>query len=67
MSILICQMENYHLKEVIDKAVQNQGFCWIAIADHDTLEAYTEELYQYASSKNIKIICAVEYQLRLRS
>ncbi len=43
MSILICQMENYHLKEVIDKAVQNQVSV-IAIADHDTLEAYTRRI-----------------------
>ncbi len=51
-------------KEVIDKAVQNQVSV-IAIADHDTLEAYTEELYQYASSKNIKIICAVEISTKI--
>lgn len=51
-------------KEVIDKAVQNQVSV-IAIADHDTLEAYTEELYQYANSKNIKIICAVEISTKI--
>lgn len=51
-------------KEVIDKAVQNQVSV-IAIADHDTLEAYTEELYQYARSKNIKIICAVEISTKI--
>lgn len=42
-------------KEVIDEAFKN-GVTTIAITDHDTLEAYTEELYEYAKSKNINII-----------
>lgn len=46
-------------KEVIDEASKN-GVSTIAIADHDTIEAYTDELFEYASSKNIKIINAVE-------
>lgn len=46
-------------KEVIDEAVKN-GVSVIAIADHDTVEAYDEELYSYAKSKNIRIINAVE-------
>ena len=45
-------------KEVIDEASKN-GVSTIAIADHDTIEAYTDELFEYASSKNIKIINAV--------
>ena len=46
-------------KEIVDKAVEN-GVTTIAIADHDTVEAYTQELYDYAKSKNVKIINAVE-------
>ena len=45
--------------EVIDEAVKN-GVSTIAIADHDTIDAYTDELFEYANSKNIKIINAVE-------
>ena len=46
-------------KEVIDEAVKN-GVSVIAIADHDTIDAYNDDLFNYADSKNIKIINAVE-------
>lgn len=46
-------------KQVIDEAYKN-GVSVIAIADHDTTEAYNEELFSYAESKNIKLINAVE-------
>lgn len=46
-------------KEVIDEAYNN-GVSIIAIADHDTIEAYNDELFTYAKSKNIKLINAVE-------
>lgn len=46
-------------KEVIDEAYNN-GISVIAIADHDTIEAYTDELFAYAKSKNITLINAVE-------
>lgn len=46
-------------KEVIDEANKN-GVYAIAIADHDTIEAYNEELFNYATSKNVKLINAVE-------
>ena len=46
-------------KQVIDEAYKN-GVSVIAIADHDTIEAYNEELFKYAESKNIKLINAVE-------
>jgi len=46
-------------KEVIDEAVKN-GVRVIAIADHDTIEAYNDELYSYAKEKNVQIINAVE-------
>lgn len=46
-------------KEVIDEAVKN-GVSVISIADHDTIDAYTDELSEYAKNKNIKLIPAVE-------
>ncbi len=46
-------------KEVIDEAVKN-GVHTIAIADHDTVDAYTEELLKYAEEKKINLIPAVE-------
>ena len=46
-------------REVIDEAVRLEVSC-IAIADHDTVEAYHEELIQYAHEKGIKLIPAVE-------
>lgn len=45
--------------EAIDEAYKN-GVSVMAIADHDTIEAYNEELLKYAESKNIKLINAVE-------
>ena len=38
-------------KEVIDEAHRN-GVSIIAIADHDTVDAYNDELFEYAKSKN---------------
>lgn len=46
-------------KQVIDEADKN-GVSVIAIADHDTIQAYNNELFEYAESKNIQIIPAVE-------
>lgn len=46
-------------KEVIDEAFKN-GTSIIAIADHDTIEAYSDELVSYAKSKDITLINAVE-------
>lgn len=46
-------------KEVIEEAFKN-NVSVIAIADHDTIEAYSDEFYAYAESKNIKVINAVE-------
>ena len=45
--------------EVIDEAVKN-GVDTIAIADHDTVEAYSNSLFEYAKAKNVKLIKAVE-------
>ena len=51
-------------KEVIDEANKN-GVYAIAIADHDTVEAYCEELFEYASNKNVKLITAVEITTKI--
>lgn len=45
--------------EVIDEAKLN-GISVISIADHDTIDEYTEEFYHYARSNKIKIINGVE-------
>lgn len=46
-------------KEVIDESVKN-NLNTIAIADHDSIDAYTKDLYDYAKEKNINLINAVE-------
>lgn len=46
-------------KEIIDEAYNN-GVFTISIADHDTVAAYTDDLFEYAKAKNIKIIKGVE-------
>ena len=51
-------------KEVIDKAIENKVKV-ISIADHDTIEAYTEELIQYAENKGIKLINGVEISTKI--
>ena len=51
-------------KEIIDEAQKN-GVGIISIADHDTIEAYTKELYDYAESKKIKVIDAVEISTKI--
>ena len=52
-------------KEIIDKAVDN-GVSVIAIADHDTIDAYNDELFNYAKDKNVKLITAVEISTRYK-
>lgn len=51
-------------KQIIDEAVKN-GVSVIAIADHDTIDAYDKELYNYAKEKNITIINAVEISTKI--
>lgn len=51
-------------KQIIDEAVKN-GVSVIAIADHDTIDAYTDELFEYAKDKNIQIIKAVEISTKI--
>lgn len=50
--------------EIIDEAKKN-GLDTIAIADHDTVSAYTEELEEYAKKQNIKLIHAVEISTKI--
>lgn len=52
-------------KEIIDEAVNN-GVSVISIADHDTVDAYSDELFEYAKSKNIQIIPAVEISTKIK-
>lgn len=52
-------------KEVIDEAYKNEVSV-IAIADHDTVDAYNNELFEYAESKNIKLINAVEISAKAK-
>ena len=51
-------------KEIIDEAA-HKGISIIAIADHDTIDAYTEDLFKYAKNKNIEIITAVEISTKI--
>ena len=44
----------YSPSDVVAMAI-NSGVDVISITDHDTIDAYTDELYSYAKSKNIKI------------
>lgn len=46
-------------RQIIEVALRN-NVSTISITDHDTIDAYTKELFNYASSKNIKLIPGVE-------
>lgn len=46
-------------KEIIDEAVKN-NVDTISICDHDSIEAYTDELFEYTKSNNINLIRGVE-------
>jgi len=52
-------------KEVIDEAFKN-GVHTISICDHDTIEAYDEDLFDYAKSKNIELIPGVEISTKFK-
>lgn len=51
-------------KEVIDIAINNRVSV-ISITDHDTILAYDDELFNYASDRNITIINGVEISTKL--
>ena len=46
-------------KEIIDEAVKN-SIDTTSICDHDSIEAYTNELFAYAKKNNINLIKGVE-------
>ena len=46
-------------REVVEEAIKNRVSA-IAIADHDTIDAYSDELFDYAESNNIILVPAVE-------
>lgn len=50
--------------EVIDTALKN-GLSTISIADHDTVEAYSEKLIEYAKNKGINLIKGVEISTKI--
>ena len=52
-------------KEVIDMAVKN-GAGIIAIADHDTVDAYSDELFDYAEERNLILVPAVEISTKTK-
>ena len=53
-------------KEVIDEAANN-NVSVLAIADHDIIDAYTDDLFNYAKEKKIEIIPAVEISTKTKS
>ena len=52
-------------REIIDRTVNN-GVSVIAIVDHDTIEAYNNDLFNYAKDNNVKLIPAVEISTKYK-
>lgn len=52
-------------KEIIDEAKRKQVQT-IEIADHDTVDAYTDEVYNYAKDNEIELITAVEISTKTK-
>lgn len=52
-------------KEIIDEAKRKQVQT-IAIADHDTVDAYTDKVYNYAKDNGIELITAVEISTKTK-
>ena len=52
-------------KEIIDEA-KRKHVQTIAIADHDTIDAYTDEVYNYAKDNEIELITAVEISTKTK-
>ena len=52
-------------REVIDEAMKNNVNV-ISICDHDTIEAYTDSLLEYAKKNNIKLIYGVEISTKYK-
>lgn len=54
----------YSPKEIIDEA-KKLGVSVISITDHDTIDAYSEELFNYVREKGIKLIPGVEISTKI--
>lgn len=52
-------------KEIIDEA-KTKHVQTIAIADHDTVDAYTDDIYNYAKDNEIELITAVEISTKTK-
>lgn len=52
-------------KEIIDEE-KRKHVQTIAIADHDTVDAYTDEVYNYAKDNEIELITAVEISTKTK-
>lgn len=52
-------------KEVVEEAIKNRVSA-IAIADHDTIDAYSDELFDYAEANNIILVPAVEISTKTK-
>lgn len=59
-----CSDGKFTPKEIIDEAVKN-GVEVISITDHDTVKAYTDEFFNYANLKKIKIVTGVEISTKI--
>lgn len=53
-------------EQIIDKAKQN-GVRMLSITDHDTLQAYSKELFDLATKKGITLIPGVEISTKLNN
>lgn len=54
----------YSPQEVVDIAIKN-GVKVLAIADHDTIDAYSDELFEYAKENDLILIPAVEISTKI--
>ena len=51
--------------EVVEEAIKNRVSA-IAIADHDTIDAYSDDLFDYAEANNVILIPAVEISTKTK-
>lgn len=54
-----CSDGKFTPKQIVDEAIKN-NVLYFSIADHDTVSAYTDELFEQLKDKNICLIPAVE-------
>lgn len=55
----------YSPREVVDMAIKN-GVKVLGIADHDTIDAYCDDLIEYAFNKGIILVPAVEISVKFK-